>query len=188
MECLFYICGLTAVLTTMRVIWHKKPIHALLHLIISFVAVSGVLFSVGAYFTAALEIIIYAGAIVVLFMFSVMMLNLSDSIIREETTWLPPRVWIGPGFLSFLLFLIISYSILLRNTSDMCCIMIDGKQVGIKLFGPYALSVELISMLLLSGLIVGCHIGQDSRQTGVILQKKRLSTSHKNTFKNQLEK
>ncbi|VFP85639.1 NADH-quinone oxidoreductase subunit J [Candidatus Erwinia haradaeae] len=188
MECLFYICGLIAVLTTMCVIWHKRPIHALLYLIMSFLAVSGVLFSVGAYFAAALEIIIYAGAIVVLFMFSVMMLNLSESVIKKKTTWLPPRAWIGPGFLSLLLFFIISYSVILKNNSRIYCIMIDGKQVGMKLFGPYVLAVELISMLLLSGLIVGCHIGQDSRQTGVILQKKRLSTPHKNIFKSQLEK
>lgn len=54
---------------------HTNPVHALLYLIISLLAISGVFFSLGAYFAGALEIIVYAGAIMVLFVFVVMMLN-----------------------------------------------------------------------------------------------------------------
>ena len=76
MEFAFYICGLIAILATLRVITHTNPVHALLYLIISLLAISGVFFSLGAYFAGALEIIVYAGAIMVLFVFVVMMLNL----------------------------------------------------------------------------------------------------------------
>ncbi len=75
MEFAFYICGLIAILATLRVITHTNPVHALLYLIISLLAISGVFFSLGAYFAGALEIIVYAGAIMVLFVFVVMMLN-----------------------------------------------------------------------------------------------------------------
>lgn len=71
----FYICGLIAILATLRVVTHTNPVHALLYLIISLLAIAGVFFSLGAYFAGALEIIVYAGAIMVLFVFVVMMLN-----------------------------------------------------------------------------------------------------------------
>ena len=71
MEFAFYICGLIAILATLRVITHTNPVHALLYLIISLLAISGVFFSLGAYFAGALEIIVYAGAIMVLFVFVV---------------------------------------------------------------------------------------------------------------------
>ncbi|VFP86620.1 NADH-quinone oxidoreductase subunit J [Candidatus Erwinia haradaeae] len=188
MEYLSYICGLTAAITTMCVVFHKQPIHALLYLIMSLLAVSGVLFSLGAYFAASLEIIIYAGAIVVLFVFTVMMLNLSKSVTRQEQNWLKLRSWIGPGLLSCLLFFIISYSILLSNHSRIYCIILDGKQVGIQLFGPYIVAVELISMLLLTGLVVGYHIGRDPRSINTIPKKQSSVTPQAITLKNQLEK
>ncbi len=75
MEFAFYICGLIAILATLRVITHTNPVHALLYLIISLLAISGVFFALGAHFAGALEIIVYAGAIMVLFVFVVMMLN-----------------------------------------------------------------------------------------------------------------
>ena len=74
MEFAFYICGLIAILATLRVVTHTNPVHALLYLIISLLAIAGVFFSLGAYFAGALEIIVYAGAIMVLFVFVVMML------------------------------------------------------------------------------------------------------------------
>ncbi|WP_016587074.1 NADH-quinone oxidoreductase subunit J, partial [Yersinia pestis] len=76
MEFAFYIAALVAVVATIRVITHTNPVHALLYLIISLLAISAVFFSLGAYFAGALEIIVYAGAIMVLFVFVVMMLNL----------------------------------------------------------------------------------------------------------------
>ena len=91
MEFAFYICGLIAILATLRVITHTNPVHALLYLIISLLAISGVFFSLGAYFAGALEIIVYAGAIMVLFVFVVMMLNLGGSEIEQERQWLNLR-------------------------------------------------------------------------------------------------
>ena len=67
MEFTFYIAGLVAVLATLRVITNTNPVHALLYLVVSLLALSMVFFSLGAYFAGALEIIVYAGAIMVLF-------------------------------------------------------------------------------------------------------------------------
>ena len=98
-------------------ITHTNPVHALLYLIISLLAISGVFFSLGAYFAGALEIIVYAGAIMVLFVFVVMMLNLGGSEIEQERQWLKPQVWIGPAILSAIM-LVDDGKLLLRVTEQ----------------------------------------------------------------------
>lgn len=143
-------------------ITHTNPVHALLYLIISLLAISGVFFALGAHFAGALEIIVYAGAIMVLFVFVVMMLNTGGSEIEQERQWLKPQVWIGPAILSAIMLAVIVYAILGVNDG------IDGtpisaKAVGITLFGPYVLAVELASMLLLAGLVVAFHVGREER-------------------------
>ena len=144
MEFAFYICGLIAILATLRVITHTNPVHALLYLIISLLAISGVFFSLGAYFAGALEIIVYAGAIMVLFVFVVMMLNLGGSEIEQERQWLKPQVWIGPAILSAIMLVVIVYAILGVNDQGIDGTPISAKAVGITLFGPYVLAVELV--------------------------------------------
>lgn len=168
MEFAFYICGLIAILTTFRVITHTNPVHALLYLIISLLAISGVFFSMGAYFAGALEIIVYAGAIMVLFVFVVMMLNLGGAEVAQERQWLKPQIWIGPGLLSAVLLAVIVYAILGINDQGIDGTPISAKEVGITLFGPYVLAVELASMLLLAGLVVAFHIGREDRSGEVL--------------------
>lgn len=179
MEFAFYICGLIAILATLRVITHTNPVHALLYLIISLLAISGVFFSLGAYFAGALEIIVYAGAIMVLFVFVVMMLNLGGSEIEQERQWLKPQVWIGPAILSAIMLVVIVYAILGVNDQGIDGTPISAKAVGITLFGPYVLAVELASMLLLAGLVVAFHVGREERAGEVLSNRKDDSAKEK---------
>src|SRR5437870_4669891 len=78
MPTLFYIASVVAVIATLMAITRYQPIHALLYLVVSFLAVAMIFLSLGAPFVAALEIILYAGAIIVLLIFVVMMLNLGS--------------------------------------------------------------------------------------------------------------
>ena len=84
MQLTFYIAALVAILSTIMVITRFNIIHALLYLVVSFLALATVFFILGAPFAAALEIIIYAGAIVVLIIFVIMMLNLKGEAIEQE--------------------------------------------------------------------------------------------------------
>ena len=170
MEFAFYICGLIAILATLRVITHTNPVHALLYLIISLLAISGVFFSLGAY---------YAGAIMVLFVFVVMMLNLGGSEIEQERQWLKPQVWIGPAILSAIMLVVIVYAILGVNDQGIDGTPISAKAVGITLFGPYVLAVELASMLLLAGLVVAFHVGREERAGEVLSNRKDDSAKRK---------
>ena len=103
----FYLPALVAVLATLRVITNTNPVHALLYMVISLIAIAMVFFALGAPFAGVLEVIVYAGAIMVLFVFVVMMLNLGEVVIAQEKQWLTFKVWIGPTLLAVILFQIV---------------------------------------------------------------------------------
>ncbi|MCL6335145.1 NADH-quinone oxidoreductase subunit J [Pectobacterium carotovorum subsp. carotovorum] len=168
MEFAFYTTGLIAILATLRVITHTNPVHALLYMVTSLMAIAGVFFSLGANFAGALSIIVYAGAIMVLFVFVVMMLNLGNSVEEQERNWLKPSVWIGPSILSLALLVIIVNAILSLKDQGITGTPVEAKAVGISLFGPYVLAVELASMLLLAGLVVAFHIGREDKRGDVV--------------------
>ncbi|MBP8924288.1 MAG: NADH-quinone oxidoreductase subunit J [Pseudomonadales bacterium] len=160
MELTFYTCALVAVLSTILVVGNRNPMHALLYLIVSLLAVSGVFFALGAPFAGALEVIVYAGAILVLFVFVVMMLNLGAATTERERHWLKPSVWIGPMLLAALV-LAALLDAMLGADGAIGAGTVSPQQVGIALFGPYLLAVELASLLLLGALVVAYHLGRE---------------------------
>jgi NADH-quinone oxidoreductase subunit J len=160
----FYLAGLVAVVATGLVITSLNAVHALLYLIVSFLAVAVVFFILGAPFIAMLEMIVYAGAIMVLFVFVVMMLNLGRRAIEQEAAWLTPEMWIGPSILSAILvgeWLYLFGTGVLNQTGGIA--VQTPKQVSVVLLGPYLIGVELASMLLLPGLVGAYHLGRHLR-------------------------
>ena len=160
MNLLFYISALVAVLATALVVTRTNAVHALLYLIVSLLAVSLVFFSLGAPFVAALEVIIYAGAIMVLFIFVIMMLNLGRETTQQESLWLTPGVWRGPASLCGILLLELALFLFESKGRISAGAGVPPKAVGIALFGPYALAVELASVLLLAGPVGAYHLGR----------------------------
>lgn len=159
MEVAFYIAGAVAIIATVLMLTGLNVVHALLYLIVSLLAVAVVFYVMGAPFVAALEVIIYAGAIMVLFVFVVMMLNLGAQAVSLETSWLTPGIWIGPTVLAALLLCEVVYVIVRGGDAPLGMEPVDSKQVGMVLFGPYVIGVELASMLLLAGLVGAYHLG-----------------------------
>jgi NADH-quinone oxidoreductase subunit J len=160
MNLLFYISAIVAVFSTFMVITRTRIVHALLYLVVSLLAVALIFFTLGAPFVAALEVIIYAGAIMVLFVFVIMMLNLSAQAAEQEAQWLKPDIWRGPTILIVILAAELIYLFLSGQQRMTGAAVVTPKQVGIALFGPYVLGVELASMLLLAGLIGAYHLGR----------------------------
>ena len=157
MSFLFYAGGAVALISTLFVILQTNVVHALIYLVLSLLAVAVVFFSLGAPFVALLEAIVYAGAIMVLFLFVVMMLNLGQTTREQEKAWLPPRVWLIPVGLATVL--------LSGLLSSFPANSIEVTEVGVMevsglLFGPYVLAVELASFLLLAGLISAYHLAK----------------------------
>lgn len=160
MNVLFYISALVAAVSTLMVITRTNAVHALLYLIVSLLAVALIFFSLGAPFVAALEVIIYAGAIMVLFVFVIMMLNLGAQAARQELQLLDPGIWIGPSFLTVILAAELIYVFTADRARLSATELVGPEKVGMALFGPYVLGVELASMLLLAGLIGAYHLGR----------------------------
>jgi NADH-quinone oxidoreductase subunit J len=155
----FYIAAAVAVFATVRAVTHFHVVHALLYLIVSFMAVAVVLYLLGAPFIAALEVIVYAGAIMVLFVFVVMMLNQGARGIEQERRWAPRGIWLGPGLLSALLLAEVIY-LLWNGAPSGDHAAVGPHEVGMALYGPYLLAVELGSLLLLPGIIGAYHLGR----------------------------
>ncbi|NOT13425.1 MAG: NADH-quinone oxidoreductase subunit J [Methylococcaceae bacterium] len=156
---LFYITSAVAIFATVMMITRLNAVHGLLYLILSLLAVGVIFFLLGAHFAAVLEVIIYAGAIMVLFVFVIMMLNLGQKTIEQERIWLQPGIWRGPSLLALILFVEMFVIIVLGGNAETGQV-VNSKQVGIALFGPYLLAVELASMLLLAGLVGAYHLGK----------------------------
>jgi NADH-quinone oxidoreductase subunit J len=164
MEFAFYLSSAVAVLATLRVITHTHGVHALLYLIVSFLAIALIFFMLGAPFIGALQVIIYAGAIMVLFVFVIMMLNLGPSSIEQERHWVKTELWVGPSVLALVLLGELVYLLLVSGESNPAMATITPKQVSISLYGPYLIGVELASFLLLPGLIGAYHLGRRLRK------------------------
>lgn len=151
-------------MATLGVITARNPVHALLYMIVSLLAVAMIFFEVGAPFAGALEVIVYAGAIMVLFIFVVMMLNLGAHTIDQEKAWLKPGAWSGPGLLAFMLLVVLGYSLFQTTGHPIGLTTVTPQQVGIALYGPYLLAVELASMLLLAALVAAYHLGRNTEK------------------------
>ncbi|MFZ0593063.1 MAG: NADH-quinone oxidoreductase subunit J [Bryobacteraceae bacterium] len=155
----FYVAGAIAVVSTALMITQLKAVHALLYLVISLLAIAVVFFTLGAPFVAALDAIIYAGAILVLFVFVMMLLDMGDRATRIERSWLTPKAWIGPAILAAILLAEFGYILIAPAGSPGVVGEVGYEQVGMALFGPYLLGVELVSILLLAGIVGAYHLG-----------------------------
>lgn len=160
MDTVFYLAGIVAVAATFLVIIQTQAVHALLYLIVSLLSVAMIFYLLGAPFAAAMEVILYAGAILVLFVFVVMMLDAAGPDASAKAgLGFHSGAWIGPLALTAVLAAELVY-VLAAGGGRLTGAAIETKTVALALFGPYLLGVELASMLLLSGLVGAFHIGR----------------------------
>jgi NADH-quinone oxidoreductase subunit J len=163
MDVFFYIAAIVAIISTIMAISGRNAIHSLLFLILSLLAISVIFYLLSAPFIAALEVIIYAGAIMVLFIFVTMMLNIGLE--REtEKKWLRPRMWIVPSILSAVLLVDLILAIKSVPAIPSVKEAIMPKQVGISLFSTYLLAVEIAAILLMAGVIGAYHLGSQKKK------------------------
>jgi NADH-quinone oxidoreductase subunit J len=164
MEYIFYGSSLIAIGSTIMVVTRYNIVHALLYLIVSFMSMAIIFFVLGAPFAAVLEVIIYAGAIVVLIIFVIMMLNLKEEAVDQEKQWLTSDIWIGPAVLSLVLLIELAYVIINFNSQGEMKGMVDSKAVGLSLYGEYIIGVELSGMLLMAGIVGAYHLGRQKKK------------------------
>jgi NADH-quinone oxidoreductase subunit J len=153
MNAAFALSAIVAVAATVMMITRRSAVHALLYFVVSLLASAVIMFVLGAAFVAALEVIVYAGAIMVLFVFVIMLIG-------PESTPIPGRAWIGPTILGIVLLVEIVWVIAQGRPLAQPLKEVGPKQVGMSLFGPYILGSEVAAFLLLAGLVGAFHLGR----------------------------
>ncbi|MFN2328212.1 MAG: NADH-quinone oxidoreductase subunit J [Chromatocurvus sp.] len=156
---LFYLCSAIAIAATLAALTRANAAHGLVWLILSLLAVAVLFFLLGAPFAAALQVLIYAGAIMVLFVFVVMMLNLGAAGVERERAWLNGVSWLAPGLVAGILLVQLLLA-MQYGGARLTGAAVPPKAVGLALYGPYVLAVEIASMLLLAALVGAYHIAR----------------------------
>jgi len=153
MNIAFALGAVVAVVATVLMITRQDAVHALLYFVVSLLASAVVMFVLGAAFVAALEVIVYAGAIMVLFVFVIMLMGPARIPVSG-------RAWIGPSILSLVLLAEVAWALAQGRFASQPAAEVTPKQVGMALFGPYILGSEIAAFLLLAGLVGAFHLGR----------------------------
>ena len=148
---LFWIFALMMLVFGAAVIINRNPVASALSLVVSFLALAALFVSLDAYFIGVIQVLVYAGAIMVLFLFIVMLLDLRAENLRK-INWIASA---GGGAVAFALIVQIASVVgnfkaakqtfppLARSTSD------DVHQIGLLLFGNYNLPFQIIGIVIL---------------------------------------
>lgn len=160
-EILFAVLTVMALFGAMMVITSRNPIYSVLWLILTFFAISGHYILLNAQFLAIVNIIVYAGAIMVLFLFVIMLMNLNKEIEPSRNRWLKIAGAIGGGCLM----LVLVAALRDIDIKDNIARVGDGdigllKNLGKELFTTYVVPFEISSILFLSAMVGAVVIGK----------------------------
>jgi NADH-quinone oxidoreductase subunit J len=167
-EIVFYVLSSITLLCAAGVIFSRSPINSILFLILTFFCISGHYIWMNAQFLAIVNIIVYAGAIMVLFLFVVMLMNLNADTEPQKSMFVQVCAVLSGG----ILFTVIMAAFKTYTISVPAGIAIDGQtQIGLIqnlgkiLFKDYVLPFELSSVLFLSAMIGAVVIGKKDEQS-----------------------
>jgi NADH-quinone oxidoreductase subunit J len=162
---IFYILALLITASTAMAVTRRNMVHAVLYLVLSFFGTAMLFYLMGAPFLAALEVIIYAGAIMVLFLFLIMMIRL-----QKQPGMFFPVGQLIPAILICIAFLAVN-TVLLRSVgrgwTSMPAAQASPAEFGVYLFQTHWLGVEIASMLLLVALVGAYVLGLRVRRRPV---------------------
>lgn len=156
----FLVLSALSVFSALMVVFSKRPVHSVLYLIFCFFTIGGHYLLLNAQFLFAVHIIVYAGAIMVLFLFTIMFINMNRASEVHKTTLVKSAATLVAGTL--LLVLTGTYT----NTPTGLPVPAaelqigDVANLGRALYGPYVLPFELISILLLSAMVGAVMLGK----------------------------
>ena len=156
---LFYFLSFLAIMCALMVVISKNPVHSVLYLIITFFAIAGHFVLLNAQFLAAVHIIVYAGAIMVLFLYVIMMLNLNADVEPHKSKWLKVAATVSGGILMVVIVgaLRTSADNLVPGTaSDVGLI----KSLGMTLYNEYMLPFEVSAILFLVAMVGAVMLGK----------------------------
>ena len=141
------------------VVIHRNPVVSALALVVSFFSLAVMYVLLDAAFMAALQVIVYAGAIMVLFLFVIMLLNLAHT---EEPITRPVQQFLGitgvAGFAITLIYYILKAAVI--HTGGPAEFVTDARAIGISMFEAYIFPFEAVSILLLAAIVGALVLSQ----------------------------
>ena len=156
---IFYFLSFLAILSALMMVVSKNPVHSVLYLIITFFAIAGHYVLMNAQFLAAVHIIVYAGAIMVLFLYVIMMLNLNAEMEPHKNKWLKLAATITGGLLMVVLVgALRSADIRVSGNADTGVGLV--KSLGLSLYKDFMLPFELSSILFLAAMVGAVMLGK----------------------------
>ncbi|HEX8515053.1 MAG TPA: NADH-quinone oxidoreductase subunit J [Bacteroidia bacterium] len=157
---LFYFLSFLAIMFGLMVVLSKNPIHSVLYLVLTFFAIAGHYVLMNAQFLAAVHIIVYAGAIMVLFLFVIMLLNLNKETEPHKSLWLKGTAAVASGSLLVILVgsLKSAEQLPVAGTYDGSIGLIE--KLGQTLFNEFLLPFEVASILLLGAMVGAVMLGK----------------------------
>jgi len=161
-QIIFWFLSALALVSALMVLFSKNPVHSVLWLIAVFFAISGHYILMNAQFLAIVNLIVYAGAIMVLFLFVIMLMNLNKDMEPQKNLWMKLAGAISGGCLLMILVSLVRQSpeiagkIAEVKTGDIGLIGNLGKV----LFNEYVVPFEISSVLFLSAMIGAIVIGK----------------------------
>jgi NADH-quinone oxidoreductase subunit J len=160
-QLLFWFLSVVALFSALMVITSKNPVYSVLWLIVTFFAISGHYILLNAQFLAIVNIIVYAGAIMVLFLFVIMLMNLNKETEPQKNRWLRMAGAIAGGCL----LLVLVAALRGIDIKDQQALVNGGsigliKNLGKELFTTYVVPFEISSILFLSAMVGAVVIGK----------------------------
>lgn len=160
-----YIFGIIAVLAALSTVLQKNPVYSAASLIVVMLSLAVNYLILNAEFIAAIQLIVYAGAIMVMFVFVIMFLNVGDTS-KIKPTWNSGRVW--GGFLTAVILVQLFLAIQTIRTNvepgDMLSEGMKGldstRMIGKVLFSDFLLPFELVSVVLIVGIVGAVVLGK----------------------------
>ena len=157
---LFYFLSFVALLCGLMVVFSKNPVHSVLYLVLTFFAIAGHYILLNAQFLAIVHIVVYAGAIMVLFLFVIMLLNLNHDTEPHKNMILKGAAVLAGG----LLLMVLTGS--LKGAENLTMHQPLNTQVGLiknlgtVLFKDFLFPFEISSILLLGAMVGAVMIGK----------------------------
>ncbi|MBL7942321.1 MAG: NADH-quinone oxidoreductase subunit J [Flavobacteriales bacterium] len=161
----FWFLAFTGVFSALATILSKNPVHSVLYLIVTFFSIAGHYFLLNAQFLAAVHIIVYAGAIMVLFLYVIMMLNLNRLEGERRQGWMKVLSVVSAGLLMLVLVSAIGRSQLPAVQTVANDNMGLTQALGKVLYEDYLLPFELSSVLFLSAMVGAVYLSKKESTT-----------------------
>ena len=155
----FYILSVLSIFSALMVVVSKKPVHSVLFLIFCFFTIGGHYLLLNAQFLFAVHIIVYAGAIMVLFLFALMFINMNKEAEPHKSNLLKVAATVCSGILLLLIIAAtkdVSVASTVSDNSDIGSV----KNLGKVLYTTYLLPFELTSILLLAAMVGAVMLGK----------------------------